>query len=224
VVLQHRRLAALWASNERVSLERAVIETAEQEREHLALDLHDGVCQRLVGIEWLIAAEIANVGPERAGPLRELQRLVSGVQRDVGTLATWMLPLTRHRTGLPGALRDLARDTSERHHVDCRALIHGEQDLALPDGPCNQLLRIVQGATSHVIEPGNCSSVEIHLRITAGLVELAVRVDGVALADGEPASLRAARYRARQVGAAIAFEALDADASRMRLTVPQGNA
>ena len=224
VVLQHRRLAALWASNERVSLERAVIETAEQEREHLALDLHDGVCQRLVGIEWLIAAEIANVGPERSGPLRELQRLVSGVQRDVGTLATWMLPLTRHRTGLPGALRDLARDTSERHHVDCRALIHGEQDLALPDGPCNQLLRIVQGATSHVIEPGNCSSVEIHLRITAGEVELAVRVDGVALADGEPASLRAARYRARQVGAAIAFEALDANASRMRLTMPQGNA
>ena len=222
VVLQHRRLTALWASNERVSLERAVIETAEQEREHLALDLHDGVCQRLVGIEWLITAEMSRVGPERADALRELQRLVSGVQRDVGTLATWMLPLTRHRTGLPGALRDLARDTSDQHRVDCRATVRGEQDLALPEAHCSQLLRIVQGATSHALEPGRCPSVAIELDITPRSVALDVRVAGHALADGEPASLRAARYRARQIGATVAFEPLGADASRMRLTLPQG--
>jgi signal transduction histidine kinase len=224
VVLQHRRLAALWASNERVSLERAVIETAEQEREHLALDLHDGVCQRLVGIEWLIAAELAKVDPERAAPLRELQALVSGVQRDVGTLATWMLPLTRQRNGLPGALRDLARDTAGRHRIDCHATIRGEQDLALPEGSSNQLLRIVQGAMSHAIEPGNCASVAIDLEVTPRGVALDVRVDGRALADGEPASLRAARYRARQIGATIAFEDLGPSASRMRLALPQGNA
>jgi signal transduction histidine kinase len=224
VVLQHRRLAALWASNERVSLERAVIETAEQEREHLALDLHDGVSQRLVGIEWLIAAELARVDPERAAPLRELQALVSGVQRDVGTLATWLLPLTRQRNGLAGALRDLARDTTERHRVDCRATLVGEEHLTLPESPCSQLLRIVQGATSHAIEPGNCASVAIDLEITPRGLGLELRVDGLALADGEPASLRAARYRARQIGATIAFEPLGATASRMRLTLPQGNA
>jgi signal transduction histidine kinase len=224
VVLQHRRLTELWASNERVSLERAVIETAEQEREHLALDLHDGVSQRLVGIEWLIAAELARADPERAAPLRELQALVSGVQRDVGTLATWMLPLTRQHTGLAGALRELARDTRERHRVDCRATIHGEEDLMLPEGPCSQLLRIVQGATSHAIEPGNCASVAIDLEVTPRGIGLDVRVDGHALADGEPASLRAARYRARQIGAAITFEPLGATASRMRLALPQVDA
>jgi GAF domain-containing protein len=224
VVLQHRRLAALWASNDRVSLERTVIEMSEQEREHLALDLHDGVSQRLVGIEWLIAAELAKADPERAAPLRELQALVSGVQRDVGTLATWMLPLTRHGNGLPGALRELARDISERHRIDCRATLRGEQDLALPDGPSNQLLRIVQGATSHAIEPGNCASMAIDVGIAPHGIELELRIDSLALADGEPASLRAARYRARQIGAAIAFERLGATASCMRLALPQRTA
>jgi signal transduction histidine kinase len=220
VVLQHRRLAALWDSTERVSLERAVIETAEQEREHLALDLHDGVCQRLVGIEWLLAAEAARVEPDRADALRELQGLVSGLQRDVGSLATWMLPLTRHRTGLAGALRDLARDTSEQRRVDCRAQVRGETLLDLADGPCDQLLRVAQGAVSHALQAGRCTVIVIDLEITAWGLALEVDVDSPALVDVDAASLRAARYRARQVGASIHFESVAPGSSRLRVALP----
>ncbi len=221
VVLQHRRLTALRSSNARVSLERATIEAAEQEREALALDLHDGVCQQLIGIEWLLAAETARAEPGRAAALRHLQNLVASVQRDVGTLATWMLPLARHRGGLAGAIRDLAGDTSEQHGVDCRATVRGEDELALDEPTGDQLLRIAQGAVSHALEVGHGSTLSIDLHATATGVALLVSVDGIGLAHGEAAGLRAMRYRAMQIGASIAFEADAAGGSRLRLTLPR---
>ncbi len=221
VVLQHRRLAALRSSNARVSLERATIEAAEQEREALALDLHDGVSQQLIGIEWLLAAETARATPERSAALRHLQELVAGVQRDVGTLATWMLPLARHHGGLAGAIRDLAGDTSEQHGVDCRATIRGEDELALDEATGDQLLRIAQGAVSHAIEAGHGSTISIELRAAPAVISLEVAVDGTGLAQGEAAGLRAMRYRALQIGAAIVFEAPAEGNSRMRLMLPR---
>lgn len=221
VVLQHRRLAALWQSYERITLERSVIEAAELEREQLALDLHDGVCQQLVGIEWLLAAEAARQGePERAESLRSLRDLVAGVQRDVRTLATWLLPLSRHPHDLESALLELARDTRERHRVACETQVRVACTPWLDSAVRDQLLRIVQSAVSHAVSHGNCGSIRVELDCGSRELALEVAIDRAALADGEAAVLRAARYRALQVGASLAFAPGADGGSAMRLRMP----
>lgn len=225
VVLQHRRLTALWQTQERVTLERSVIEAAELEREQLALDLHDGVCQQLVGIEWLLAAEAsratdAAADTGRADSLRSLRDLVAGVQRDVRTLATWLLPLSRHPHGLEEALLELARDTRERHRVACETRVRVECSPWLEPQVRDQLLRIVQAAVSYSVPYGACSSIVIALDCGAGELALDVTVDTAALAAGDAAVLRAVRYRALQVGASLAFVAPEDGHSALQLRMP----
>lgn len=220
VVLQHRRVAALWASNARVALERSVIESAELEREQLALDLHDGVSQQLIGIEWLLASEAASASGPQADSLRSLRELVAGVQRDVRTLAAWMMPLARREGGFADALAGLVRDAAEQHRVDCRAEI-SPPGAEPPAGTAREpLLRIVQGVLTHALPQPGCSVARVRLQLEESQLRLEVDVEGAALADGEPTALRAARYRALQVGASLVFGPGAAGRSVMRLTLP----
>ena len=220
VVLQHRRLAALWASNQRVTLERSVIEAAELEREQLALDLHDGVSQQLVGIEWLLASEVARAAAPQADGLRQLQDLVAGLQRDVRTLATWLLPLSRTQGEFVAALEELAREAGGHHRVPCRFERQLAGEPAIGESAREPLLRVVQGALSHALPRPGCTGAQVTLAGDDADLVLVVDVDGDALAEGEAAPLRAARYRALQVGAALAFGSTAAGRSSMRLTLP----
>jgi signal transduction histidine kinase len=220
VVLQHRRLAALWASNERVTLERSVIEAAELEREQLALDLHDGVSQQLVGIEWLLASEAASASGPQAESLRSLRDLVAGVQRDVRTLATWMMPLARRQGGFADALQELVREAGEQHRGDCRTEVSPPGAEPPPEVAREPLLRILQGVLTHALPQPGCGVARVRLLLDEFDLRLEVDVEGDGLADGEPAALRAARYRALQVGASLAFGPCAAGGSAMRLSLP----
>ena len=223
VVLQHRRQAALWASNERVTLERSVIETAELEREQLAIDLHDGVSQQLVGIEWLLSTEAGRASGAQAEALRQIRDLVAGLQRDVRTLATWMLPLARRKGEFAPAIEDLVREAGAQHRLPCRAEIHVQSGMAPLDEALREgLLRVLQGALSHALTRPDCTGVEVRADIDDADVRLEVRAAAQALADGESPVLRAARYRALQVGASLSFAAGSGtpDHSSMRLRLP----
>ena len=223
VVLQHRRQAALWASNERVTLERSVIETAELEREQLAIDLHDGVSQQLVGIEWLLSTEAGRASGAQAEALRQIRDLVAGLQRDVRTLATWMLPLARRKGEFAPAIEDLVREAGAQHRLPCRAEIHVQSGMAPLDEALREgLLRVLQGALSHALTRPDYTGVEVRADIDDADVRLEVRAGGQALADGESPVLRAARYRALQVGASLSFAAGSGtpDHSSMRLRLP----
>ncbi|MCC6171938.1 MAG: GAF domain-containing protein [Gammaproteobacteria bacterium] len=220
VVQQHRRLALLWANRERASLEHAVIESAELEREQLAIDLHDGVSQQLVGIEWLLASEAARSAGPQTEVLRRLRELVAGVQRDVRTLAAWMQPLSRRSGNLAEKLQEVVREAGAHHHVASRAEVRLRSDAPLDDLAQDQLLRILQGALSHALSRPDCAGVEVEMGDDAFELRLEVRVEGDGLGDGEPAALRAARYRALQFGAMLTFGRPTAGRSMMRLTIP----
>ena len=220
VVQQHRRLAPLWADRERASLERAAIEAAELEREQLALDLHDGVSQQLVGIEWLLASEAARSAGPQADGLRRLRELVAGVQRDVRTLAAWMQPLSRRSGNLAERLQEIVREAGVHHRVASRAEVRLHRDAPLDEPAQHQLLRILQGVLSHALSRPDCTGVEVAMDDDASELHLEVRVEGDGLGDGEPAALRAARYRALQFGAMLAFGRPAAGRSMMRLTLP----
>ncbi|MCU0759680.1 MAG: GAF domain-containing protein [Steroidobacteraceae bacterium] len=220
VVLQHRRLAALWESNERLTLERAAIEAAECEREKLALDLHDGVGQQLVGIEWLLASEAVQATGPQAEALRSLRELVAGVQRDVRALSTWMLPLAR-RTGRFGdALQELAREAGRQHGLPVRSSVRLRAEPAMDEETRASVLRILQGALHYALSQPDCRGAGLSLDDVPSGLALEVRIECEALGEGAATPLRAIRYRAMQIGAALSFGSPAPGISAMRLTIP----
>jgi GAF domain-containing protein len=221
VVLQHRRLRALWASNERLTRERAAIEAAECEREQLALDLHDGVGQQLVGIEWLLTSEATRAnGPQAADALRSLRELVASVHRDVHALSTWMLSLARRTGTLGEALQELAREAGAQHGVPVRASARLPAEPAMDDETRGSALRILQGALHHALSQPGCRGAELTIEDGPAGLQLEALVECDALGDGGAAPLRAIRYRAMQLGATLGFGRMAPGVSALRLTIP----
>ena len=134
-----------------------------------------------------------------------------------------MLPLARRKGEFAPAIEDLVREAGAQHRLPCRAEIHVQSGMAPLDEALREgLLRVLQGALSHALTRPDCTGVEVRADIDDADVRLEVRAGGQALADGESPVLRAARYRALQVGASLSFGAGSGtpDHSSMRLRLP----
>ena len=108
--LQHT-LAALREREEQLRL-MGIRQTAirEEERKRLGFDLHDGVCQELVGIGILVeSARQRGVSASAAGTLGTVQRHLRTVGEHLRLLARELRPLQLSDLGLGECLRALAQ-------------------------------------------------------------------------------------------------------------------
>jgi PAS domain S-box-containing protein len=105
-------LEELRQSEEKLRLlaQRQVV-VREEERKRLGFDLHDGVCQELIGIGILVESARRRselVGGEGAGELARVGRYLGEVVEHLRQLAGELRPMLLHDLGLEGSLRSLA--------------------------------------------------------------------------------------------------------------------
>jgi PAS domain S-box-containing protein len=192
-----RRVAEknLQASNEglRQSQERLralaerVVMVREDERRRLGLDLHDGVCQDLIGIALLAGALRQQVGATTPGAATDLERIehyLHAVGEHLRRLAHDLRPMLLHELGLEGSVRSLVTTfSSETTKVEARfpttvPRLHDAIEIGV--------YRIVQEALANAARHGAPSEVVVTLGVSE-LVSLEVRDDGVGF---DPASRR----------------------------------
>jgi PAS domain S-box-containing protein len=107
-------LEELRRSEEKLRLlaQRQVV-VREEERKRLSFDLHDGVCQELVGVVIMIEASLGRLATPQA--MHDLTRATSYVREVVEhlrVLARELRPMLLHDLGLEGSLRSLATGLS----------------------------------------------------------------------------------------------------------------
>ena len=202
----------------RQDLEHAAIETAERERERTANDLHDGICQQLAGIDYLLTAMIAESAPEHGAPLREVRSLVEAALRDTSLMAAWLLPLSHHPDGLASGLAQLRRTVLAsrdlRFDLDCDAASLRD----LPETIAAPLFALVQSAAMHALTAQPATHIAIRVAGAPQSPYAIIDVDNARFHDaGAEVELRALRYRARRVGAILSFEPGAAGGSRCRI-------
>lgn len=208
----------------RHDLEYAALEAAERDRERTANDLHDGVCQQLAGIDYLLTAMIANAGPTDASGLREVRGLVESALRDTSLMAAWLLPLAHHPDGLAGGLAQLRRTLLDSRRLqfdlDCDATFAR----TLPETLSAPLFGLLQSATLHALTAQSAQRLAISVAATDHGVRAQVQVDNARFVDpAADVELRALRYRARRVGALLAFDAIPDGGSRCVIEFIRGH-
>ncbi len=190
-----------------------------QERIDLARDVHEGVIQRLFGVQLVFSSQ-AELSPEaRERIAAELQAalfdLRRALQRPLGRVApetntTLLEEVDRLRREHPDLAIRLARG-SERVHVP-RELESLAQSV---------LAEAVRNAHKHA----RPSRVEVALDISEGTLTLEVTNDGV---SGRPRQtgmgLRLSALEALQVGGLVEFGEREPGTWRVRLAVPVDNA
>jgi len=169
----------LRASEERLrTLEQRATAVREDERRRLGIDLHDGVCQDLVGVALLVGAlqSQQGVSPEARAQLSRIERHLLGVGDHLRRLAHDLRPMLLHELGLEGAIGSLVAGFSTGSTVVRASFGTGVRRLseAIEIG----VYRVVQEAVGNACRHGAPSEVVVTLDVDEQ-VRLEVRDDGV---------------------------------------------
>ena len=167
----------------------------EEERAHIARELHDDLGQLLASLRMdlaLLQHESAAGDPAASGNAR---RIMTAMEENLLTaitslrrIATNLRPRSLDEGGLYFALQGLRDDFVERHGIPC-ALYADEAELRLDDAASTAIFRIVQEALTNIARHANASNVTMNLyRIDSQLL-ITIRDDGrgIAAADMEKA-------------------------------------
>jgi signal transduction histidine kinase len=157
-----------------------VIDASEEERRHIARELHDDFCQRLS----LISFQIGSAGVESQsgdvaeqhdldGPLRELDSLIT----DVHHLSHRLHSSKLEHLGLKFAMAELCRQISQKH--DLQIDLRTDQLSTTPPRDISLCLyRVAQEALNNVIKHSGANSARIVLSETNGRLGMEITDSG----------------------------------------------
>jgi len=201
----------------------------EEERGHVARELHDDVsqqiailCQRLEALQDRL--ENGTPGPHVARETAALADGLRGMAATVRSIAHRMHPSALDHLGLGPALQGLAREMASGTpwRIDIRIR---PEPLELPQGVALAVYRIGQEALRNVQKHANASRVALSLELAHGGLVLEVSDDGLGLHHDSfsPATgigLISMRERARLAGGYLSLESLPERGTRVRAWVP----
>lgn len=208
------RAAELTAANEklvaqmqeRLRLENALLDIAEQEQRRLGQDLHDGLCQSLSGLSLMGRSLMKTLDEqglhELASQARRLADLLHQSAEEARDVARGLHPVVVDSEGLVSALHELAARTDG--HVRCR--LRCERAVPIADNATAQhLYRIAQEAVANALKHADARSITLSLRMRGHFLTLGVADDGCGMPEvllkKHGMGIRLMQYRADVIGA-----------------------
>lgn len=198
-------LSAHEAGNEdrRLALEQQVLEASEQLQQQIGQDLHDGLGQLLTGTAFLAKSLQRSVAEESQPQVLRVVELVNQAISRVRSLARGLSPIHVEAQTLEGALRSIARESTELLGIECVIQHDGRVTDAQPS-TVYQLSLIAREAITNAVRHGQAGRVVLRLRREDERSVMEVEDDGTgvdrstAAADG--LGIRSMGRRARIIG------------------------
>ena len=191
---------------DRKRLEAEVLAIGEEERLRVAADLHDGICQELVGIQYLgslLRRDLEETRHALAAQAGRIEKAIIGTADHTRQVARGLNPVVADGSGLTHALRLLAGATTATHRIRCAFQSPAPVSIENPT-VANQLYRVAQEAIHNAIRHSRATRITVRLSETASDLCLAVTDNGRGLpadVSGAPGmGLRVMKYRAGLIG------------------------
>ena len=157
-----------------------LVDAKEQERYHIARELHDGVVQDLtlvgLGLDELRSEAIPSAKPA----LDKLYDQISDVSVATRDLSHDLHPFRVDYLGLAQALKKLCRDTGAKSNI---TISFSEKDVPahLPSDISHCLFRVAQEALQNIAQHSHARTASMELRMHGGHALLRVVDDGVGI-------------------------------------------
>jgi len=215
----------------RKELLRQTVLAQEEERQHIARELHDEAGQALTALSWgLAAAEgaLPDGADEASGHIGELRQLAEQVMNDLRQLTARLRPAVLDELGLVPALITYADDCSARFPVVVDVQVTGTRR-RLPAEIETTLYRITQEAVTNVARHAQATHASIRLHFDTQEVILNVSDDGVgmdteagqrAAASGKGWGLAGIRERIQLVGGRLDIRSSPGAGTDLTVRVP----
>jgi signal transduction histidine kinase len=206
---------------------------ATEERNRLARELHDSVCQTLFSmtlqsraLELAAQQTCRDTDGRIVGGLAELRELTQSVLTEVRALIFQLRPAALHEEGLAAAVQRHAAVVAARGGVDIR--VHAPTERLLLDEPVeHELFRIVQEALHNSLKHADPHRIDIRLnqdvgpagRLTVEIADDGVGFDTRASRPGH-IGLETMRERAKRLGGQLTVDSSPAGSTTVRAVLP----
>jgi signal transduction histidine kinase len=174
---------------ERARLQREILEISDREQARIGQDVHDGLCQQLIGMGFSVNSLEQSLSSQRrseAAIAAKLCTLLDGAIDEARRVCRGLYPIRLSKQGLQSALEELATTAQERYGILCSCEPDGAPsvcDLAT----ATHLYRIAQEAVNNAAKHSGAGRISIRLGRTKEAILLEISDNGKGLQ--EPSSL-----------------------------------
>lgn len=202
----------------------AVVDAIDAERDRLGKEIHDGVCQDLLGLlmELRSVARSGSSGSseEMAGSIRNVLQAFEGILEDARALGRSQIAPRLQRAGsLAEALRSLARSSSAVDGPVIRVELPESAGEADPDEADHHLFRIAQEAVQNVLRHARAERIVLRLGAEGDSARLQIEDDGVGppseVATLAGVGLASMNLRAKLIGSELEVVAREGGGTRV---------
>jgi len=178
----HEQLARSFAQLRELSS--ALQTIREEERKHIARELHDDLGQLLatLRVDLTLARQHADMTPALLGLLQEMDGLLVTAISSLRRIASNLRPRALDEGGLYFALQTLRHDFLLRQAVHFE-LMADEGDLVLDDERSTAIYRIVQEALTNIARHAEASHITIALHRIDSMLSITIQDDGKGITD-----------------------------------------
>jgi PAS domain S-box-containing protein len=218
----------LRAANEQLrDLSQHVESVREEERTHLAREIHDELGQLLTGLK-MDMSWIARRLLERDGSLLEKTKTMNGLideaVQTVKRIATELRPGVLDHLGLAAAIEWQAQEL-EKHTEIKFEFRSSPEDITLDRGRSTAIFRICQEALTNILRHAEATRVKVTLKEEPGRVILKVRDNGKGLekerlSDPKAFGIIGMRERARSWGGEVEITGRPGKGTTVTVSIP----
>lgn len=153
-------------------------EALEQERKHIAREIHDELGQLLTALKMDISLVRLRFGEnnELLGRIDEMRLLIDKTINVVRQVASNLRPAVLDH-GLAPAIEWLATDFSSRWSIRCKTEIDDRNNI-LDDGQSTAVFRVIQESLTNIARHAQAHEVVISMRISGKQLEVDIKDDG----------------------------------------------
>ncbi len=193
----------------RIRLEGQILEISDREQARIGQDIHDGLCQQLVGAAFAansLERSLATVESPEVAKANRISRLLDEAITESRRVARGLYPVRLSTKGLAPALEELAASTSSKSNIRCVFQTEGSE-VNCATTTATHLYRIAQEAVNNATKHSQGNKITIRLAATDGGIQLEVSDDGKGIPEvpehDTGMGLHIMNYRARSIGAEL---------------------
>lgn len=204
-----------------------LIRAQEEERAHIARELHDDISQRMaflqIGLEQF-EQKIPELALNDTKELHNLTEVASEISSDLHSISHQLHPARLDLQGLVAATGSLCREMSHQHDLQIR-FIHRDVPTQIPTDVAICLFRIVQEALRNVVKHSNTSTAQVELSGQAHAVDLCISDSGAGfdlecVKQKGGLGLVSMTERLRLIGGSLSVSSDPSNGTQLRVHVP----
>lgn len=196
----------------RIRAERQIVEVSDREQARMGQDIHDGLCQQLVGAAFdsrSLQKALASEDRPESKLAERICALLDEAITESRRVARGLYPVRLETEGLAPALQELAARFGERFGVQASCDIEGT-GYHCDVTTATHLYRIAQEAVNNSMKHSGARKISVRLAKTEEGLELEVADDGKGIGGPAPGAfgmgLHIMEYRARSLGGRLVVQ------------------